>query len=432
MKVKLLPSDSAIHLISKEIQHRARVYSLFDVSKLFLDSRERIRLHIEVDENRPPLFRGKRDESLFVTKEEAAAHFLKSDALSAFYESEEVETEAPAGNFQVVARCGLSGEWLGPPNFHDYQNKLRRLHRERFSHMPFDRYAAKVRTERGEEAVQAWLETMKKRTRWRRVGGGDDDWTFDRAEIERDFQLNFFHEAFEETRKTELPGEISGERVSEGIMAAIRIAGGHARRHPAMMIPAICHMLESDHLAIFKRKGKLFCGPARPHPIDDFGVLAERPSQIVRWLDVHDGSKLGELWAAMLPEGAEEPPREWLVDLFWLLTQGHVLLFSDDTLILPKRSKPAQKKAAVNVPAPAGGEEQPPSPGKKRKARKRKARHRPAKHPSQAGKVRRISRMSPGALRALRGESRLWSRRLARRGKLESMREEEPRRGRLR
>ena len=46
-------------------------------------------------------------------------------------------------------------------NFHSYQTNLRRLHRERFASMPFELYAAKVRTERGEEAVNAWLETMK-------------------------------------------------------------------------------------------------------------------------------------------------------------------------------------------------------------------------------------------------------------------------------
>lgn len=425
VKVRLLPSEAAIHLISKEIQHRARVYSLFDVAKLFLSARERYVLEIDVEPKRPPLFRSVHDDSLFVTKEEAVAHFVGSEAFAEYYETEEIEGDPPKGNFQVVARCGLSGEWLGPPNFHAYQSNLRRLHRERFAHMPFERYAAKVRTERGEEAVSEWLESMKKRTRWRRKGGGDDDWTFDRAEIERDFLLNGFSAAFREVHRTELPGDVPANHVSEGVMAAVRIVGSHARHHPAMMIPSICKLLTSDHLSIFKRKGKLFCGPARPHPLADTESLAERPSKIVAWLSEHPNAKLNDLWSAMLPEAATEPPREWLADLFWLLMQGHVLLFSNDTLVLPVRGAAEVKegkKTRDDRPEDAGNA--PPKSKKRRRRRGKKPRVRPAKFPSRGGESRRIQRMQPGALRKLRGRQRIVSRRLERRDKIESLLEE--------
>jgi hypothetical protein len=99
--------------------------------------------------------------------------FVNSELRNELIEEETIEVEPPTGNFQAIARCGISGEWLGPVNFHSYQTNLRRLHRERFARMPFELYAAKVRTERGEEAVNAWLETMKHKTRWRIKGEGD-------------------------------------------------------------------------------------------------------------------------------------------------------------------------------------------------------------------------------------------------------------------
>ena len=399
----------------KEIHHRARVYSLFDVAQLFLSSRGSCRLHFVVEDSKPPLYRGKKDDCLFVTKEEAVAHFMQSEAFGKLYETDEVEADPPKGNFQVVAKCGISGEWLGPPNFHSYQSNLRRLHRERFSNMPFERYASKVRTERGEEAVNAWMESMKKRVRWRPVGGSDDDWTFERSEIEHDFLSRAFSDAYEETRKTELPGDTDTRAMSEGVLAAASIAGSHTRRHPAMLIPTICRMLESDHLAIFKTKGKLYCGPARPHPLQDVDSLSERPAAIVKWLDDKERPKLGELWTALLPEGTEEPPKEWLVDLFWLLTQGHVLLFADDSMVLPKRSK-------------QGGSPQPPAEGakkpKKRKRKKRKRTSFKARRPSHAKLISQISRMNHGRLLALRGKSRLWGRRLSRRDKIRCLQED--------
>src|SRR5690606_12714983 len=139
----------------------------------------------EVEESKPALFAGKLDESLFLTREEALRHLWQSDLRSELLEEETVEVEPPAGNFQSVARCGLSGEWLGPPNFHSYQTNLRRLHRERFSNMPFEAYSAKVRTERGEEAVNAWLETTKQKTRWRLKDTGEETpWIDDRGDAE--------------------------------------------------------------------------------------------------------------------------------------------------------------------------------------------------------------------------------------------------------
>lgn len=422
LKVNVLPSVDAVHLIVKEIQHRARVYSLFDLAQLFLSARERYRLELILDEGKPVMFRGKSDDSLFLTKEEAVAHFLQSDAFGTLYESEDVEVDPPKGNFQVVAKCGISGEWLGPPNYHGYQANIRRLHRERFSSMPFDRYASKVRTERGEEAVNEWMETMKKSTRWRPAGAGDDAWTNDRAQIERDFLTRGFSQAFEEVRKTELPGNVLARNLSVGILASIKIASGHARRHPAMVIPTICRMLESDHLAIFKKKGKLYCGPARPHPLVDYEQLSERPLKIVRWLDANPDSKLEDLWKDVLPDNEGEPPKEWLVDLFWLLSQGHVLLFSDGNLVLPKKKNPSAGDAQPK--SKKGKKAAKPKKAKQHaapKTKKKRGKNYPAKIVPHAKVVRSISMMKPGALKKLRGHSRLWSRRLSRREKIESL-----------
>lgn len=410
------PSAEAVHLVVREIHQVARVYSLFDVAQILLASRERYILHFSTGEKRPAFFRGRHEPSLWLTKEEAVAHFWNSPAVGEFYESEEIEAELPSGNFQVVARCGMSGEWLGPPNYHGYQSALRRLHRERFANLPFDVFASRVRTERGEEAVNAWLDTMRKRVRWRAKGAGDDAWTFDRGEIERDFATRLFDEAFEETREAELRGDVPARNLSLGLLACVRIASSHARKHPAILIPAVCRMLESEHLAVFKREGKLFTGPARPHPLSTDAKLAERPAAMVGWMEGKENPKLADLWAEVLPDGQAEPCKEWLADLFWLLTQGHVLLFADDTIVLPRRRQPA---------APASTKEGEAKVAKKKKRRKRrKPRARRTKVVNHAKMVQTIKRMSAGRVMHLRGPEMIWRRRLERRGKIASLLED--------
>jgi hypothetical protein len=370
VRVTLTPDAQAVHLIGKEIHQVARVYPLYDVAKILLAERARCRAVFEAPEPHAPLFRGKLDESVFLTREEAVRHLWQSELKDQLIEEETIEVDPPTGNFQLVAKCGISGVWLGPPNFHAYQVNLRRLHRERFANMPFAAYSARVRTERGEEAVSSWLETMKQKTRWRIKGDADDAWIEDRAEAERALATRCFDQAFAEVRHTEVLASIPPKNLSPSLMTSLKIAGNHARNHPAILIPAVCKAVEAEHLPVFKRQGKLYTGPARPHPLPVGATLAERPGIMVEWIRANKPAKLEGLWKAVLPEGSTAPPAEFAADLFWLLHQGHILLFTDDTLVVqevreaqapdpnaePKSGKKKKKKKSKNATAAAGDE----------------------------------------------------------------------------
>lgn len=284
MRVTIAPDQQAVHLIGKEVHQVARVYPLFDVAKILLADKTRCRAIFEAPAPHAPLILGKLEESVFLTREEAIRHLWNSDLKSELIEEETLEVEPPTGNFQTIARCGISGELLGPVNFHAYQTNLRRLHRERFARMPFELYAAKVRTERGEEVVNAWLQSMTRKTRWRIKGEGDDAWISERAEAERALGARCFDKAFSETHIADVSGAIPAKNLSPALLTSLKIAGSHARSHPAILIPAVCRAVETEHLPVFKRQGKLHTGPARPHPLPLNAVLAERPAVMVTWI----------------------------------------------------------------------------------------------------------------------------------------------------
>lgn len=363
VRVTLVPNAEAVHLIGKEVHQVARVYPLYDVAQILLAERSRCIAVFETAESAPPLLRGKLDESVFLNREEAVRHLWNSELRGQFIEEETIEVDPPHGNFQLVAKCGLTGLWLGPPNFHTYQTNLRRIHRECFPNMPFEAYSARVRTERGEEAVAAWLETMTKKTRWRIKGGGADAWIDDLTEAQRQMAARCFDQAFAETRRAEVLASIPPKNLSASLMTSLKLAGNHARNHPAVLIPAVCKALETEHLPVFKRQGKLFTGPARPHPLPPGQALAERPAIMVEWIRANKPAKLEGLWKAVLPEGGTAPPAEFAADLFWLLHQGHILLFTDDTLVVQEVREAHEPPHATDPEAKTGKK-------KKRKAKK--------------------------------------------------------------
>ncbi|MEI7910819.1 MAG: hypothetical protein WCK77_14370, partial [Verrucomicrobiota bacterium] len=355
VRVSLNPDPQAIHLIGREVHQVARVYALFDIARILLAERGRCRALFEVAPDHAPLFCGKLDESLFLTRDEAIRHLWGSDLSQQLIEEETIEVDPPSGRFQAVARCGLSGVWLGPPNHHSYQTNLRRLHRERFANMPFEVYASKVRTERSEEAVAAWLETMKQKVRWRIKGGDENAWIEDRAEAERAVATRCFETVYAELRSAEVSGAILPDNISPALLTSLRMVGGHARQHPAILIPAVCRALETEHLPVFKRLGKLHTGPARPHALDPDIILAARPAAMVEWIRNNSPAKLAGLWQAVLPEGLTEPTPEYAADLFWLLHQGHILLYADDKLAMqePREATPPKAAKKPKSPKPA-------------------------------------------------------------------------------
>ncbi|WP_411845857.1 hypothetical protein AAFN60_20020 [Roseibacillus persicicus] len=162
----VMPVEEGLDNLSKEIQGGGRTYSVFDLARVVMGARERFNVTFEAPKG-TKFFRCKSDGSVWLTKDEAVRHFWDAELLSELYEQIETEVDPPKGNFTSVAKCGLSGEWLAPPNYHSYQASIAQLHAERFSHMSLEDYKRRIRVENGEEVVAAWLESQTKQTRFR-------------------------------------------------------------------------------------------------------------------------------------------------------------------------------------------------------------------------------------------------------------------------
>lgn len=156
--VRFLPDRHGVDGLAKQIRASAKAYPLFDLARLVLEKSERYLVEFRRSgENATPLFQLKADGTLWLSEGEAVAHALKTQ-IDKFYRRERVAVEPPKGAFPFVAVCGMSGVLLGPPNYHDYQTKLRQLYAERFANMSFDAFKNRIRMERDEEFIAKWRE----------------------------------------------------------------------------------------------------------------------------------------------------------------------------------------------------------------------------------------------------------------------------------
>ena len=156
------PSDPAVRGLVKHIKESFRTFPLADLAKMILHSRDRYQVRFRAAEDGGKFYQCQGDSSLWLTREEAVSHLLTSEAIGQYYTVEEVDTGAPAGNFNVVAVCGMSGVILGPPNHHEYQRNVARLHAERFSNMALERFKSRVVMEKDEEVIEKWKQEVSR------------------------------------------------------------------------------------------------------------------------------------------------------------------------------------------------------------------------------------------------------------------------------
>ncbi|MBX3736020.1 MAG: hypothetical protein KF715_04965 [Candidatus Didemnitutus sp.] len=171
------PEDTGFAAMVKAVRASCRTFQLFEITKAVLEKNDRFVVVVqrkapeksaedEAAAAKPgPLFMTIPDHLPFDTEEAAIQHVLKNH-LANFFDTADVEIEAPKGNFPIINKCGITGELLGPPNYHKYQQILQQHHATRLGRMPFDRFRDSIISSREPEVVQQWMDKMKKTTRY--------------------------------------------------------------------------------------------------------------------------------------------------------------------------------------------------------------------------------------------------------------------------
>jgi hypothetical protein len=168
ININLVPDEKGVESLSRQIKMTGRAYPLFEIAQMILQKPERHSVVFSVKKNAEGqpvqrLYVCALDDTLWLSEDEAVQHILKKH-FGTFYQAERTATEPPKGKYTFVAQCGMSGIVLGPPNHHDYQNQLRKLHAERYSRMPFEVYKSRVKIVRDEEVVKKWVEEQSFKT----------------------------------------------------------------------------------------------------------------------------------------------------------------------------------------------------------------------------------------------------------------------------
>ncbi|MDR2673318.1 MAG: hypothetical protein LBC18_00200, partial [Opitutaceae bacterium] len=208
----------------------------------------------------PPLALSLPDGLPFENEDAAISHVL-AHHLDKFFDRAEVEVEPPKGNFLVINKCGVTGELLGPPNYHRYNQIVQQHHAARVARMPFEMFRGRIETIRDPEVVNQWLEKMKKTTRyaWKLTppAEGAGPLCFDSFDDARAYLLaNARDKVVKSVETARLHGKLLDTLPQGEIRRAIEGALERQRRFPLDTANALRGRLRREGFTIFKKGSK--------------------------------------------------------------------------------------------------------------------------------------------------------------------------------
>ncbi|MGO9585588.1 MAG: hypothetical protein ACLP2Y_05280, partial [Limisphaerales bacterium] len=382
--VTFLPDENGVESLARQIKVTGRAYPLFQIAQIVLVKPERYAVQLGVKKNadgtvKQPLFACALDDTPWLSEAEAIAHVLKVH-FATFYQAERTSIEPPKGKYTFVAQCGMSGKILGPPNHHDYQNQLRKLHAERFSRMPFDAFKARVKIVRDEEVVKKWVEEQSFTTEYTCLNVPEPLKLPNLEEVEKHFRAVHKDTIIKPVESHTVGGVLSRNLRSRELQRLVRTDWEQQKYFPLQLATGLSRQFATHGLHFFKvNKAFTHVSVARPQFLDlETTPVSESIKRIVGHINAHPKCTRRQLVEALAPSpkkptvieikpaaspaaapGAneaaaapqaspaapkppvsDEPTPEQtaiIADLHWLVHQGHVLEFADGRMDTAKK-----------------------------------------------------------------------------------------------
>lgn len=384
--IRILPNQKDLGQIIRKIQTTHQAYPLKQLAYFFLDHPASCILRItpKKPENGEEIVFHQCKACGFaaLTEEELVAHAVQNH-LSDYFETDVVDCEPPKGTFTCVAKCGLTGELIGPPNHHGYDSKIREMLRTRFPNMREDDYRAKLVMLRDNESIEAWRASAVKKTVYRKKGIENAP-ALEREQAELEFRQTFLPGILSTARTINMTAEKALATPIKPLLFACRDALAKERRLPANLCYALRGAFHYRKLVLFRAnepRGMEFVSCAKPVRFDASNAVPE----LVTLLETAEKMPCvpaAEIIAAA-SNGDESKKAIFATHLAWLVEKGNLVQFFNGLVspaaenpryVLPRRKKPGQdentaakenpaaEEPAPAVEAPAPVAEETPSP----------------------------------------------------------------------
>ena len=366
VEVKILPETKALGTIIRKLQQDTHAYKLKDLAYFFLDNPQSILLkitprakqpdgHETGDARREVFYQCKACGFASVRESDVIEHILNVH-LGDYYDAKEIEVEPPKGNFNCVAKCGLSGVLLGPPNIHEFNATVREMIRTRYPDMSEEQYRAHIEMVRDADTIEAWRKGATKRTAFFAKGTADVEGaaSLTREQAEGEFKRTILANLLDTPKHLMITADVAMKSPVKPLVWAVRDTIEAERRNPFNMCFALrgaFHHRKMHFFRVNEARGQEFVTNVEYKEFDAAHAIPEL-AKVAKFIAEHPCCDKSEF--------CSDPETE--KHLNWLVTTGHVVSFTNGVYSavekFPKYG-PQWKKRGGKAAGPKGEGEKP-------------------------------------------------------------------------
>jgi len=321
-EVKILPETKALGTIIRKLQADTHAYKLKDLAYFFLDNPSSILL--KVSPKSEEKFYQCKACGFASTKQEDVIEHAVSAHLADYYDSKEVDCEPPKGNFTCVAKCGLSGVLLGPPNIHEFNAVVREMIRTKYPDMSEEQYRSHIEMVRDSEAIEQWRAGAVKKTAFFQKGQAEVEGAVQltREQAEGEFRRLILPSLLETPKHLMITADVATKSPVKPLVWAVNDAIAAERRVPYNMCFALRGAFHHRKLNFFRAndaRGPEFVINAELKEFDAAHAIPELAAA-AKFLVEHPCCDKSEFPTEVA---------DFEQHLNWLVTTGHAVAFTN-------------------------------------------------------------------------------------------------------
>lgn len=353
--LRILPNQKNLGMIIKTLQATHMAYPVKKFVNLFLDNPQACLARFEAKPNTDTVFwTCKACGFVALSEADVVAHVMSAHLADAFEITEEA-CDAPSGTFPCVAKCTITGEWVGAPNHHNYKHRVAEL-AARVGMSEKD-YLRTVEMCRDPESVEAWKQTETTRTIFKlkqpetpveapaaegeeapAEPAPDTRPAYNRDQAEAIFRRDVLPSMIASAKHVVVPVSVAQASPSLPLKLLLKNTLRDEQRYPRSLFFALRGAFRHRKFSLFRgndARGPEFVANMTPTPFTAEHVVREL-AEALKYVTEHPLCTRAELMAALRETLADMDINIVARQLAFLFSKGHIVEYYNGVLAMPE------------------------------------------------------------------------------------------------